>query len=405
MKSKLNRRIFTVCNVAYLDKVMALADSLFDNDGIKLDVYIFDGKRKLNSNNRICNIIWMEDLNIPDFKIMAFKYTVIELTTSLKPLIAEIILKESSKVIFLDPDTYIFNSIQSVFDDLDRHPVVLTPHYYTPKITGGIDDERLLRFGFYNLGFFAVNDSPESKKFLKWWSSRCLENAFDDAQFGVFTDQKWVSIAPSFFNFIHSSTNPGLNVAYWNIEERIISEGNLKKYLVNNQVPLILFHFSSYNKKIPHKLSKIDINIGQNSASILNEICLSYGAKLSKYEELCQDKKYFYDYMSNGDYISPTLRRAYASIVKELPKDCDPFDSNGPIAVFARKNNLVQLNNKPFILQGYNNIKEHSVKIKIVYSLMRVALKILGPNRYMNFSKLLVYLSSYQRNRDMWKFK
>jgi hypothetical protein len=402
MIKKKNVAVFTVCNVAYLNKVMVLADSLFKTNQIKLDIFIFDSKRELNIPE-ICNIHWIEDLDIPDFKSLAFKYTIIEFSTALKPWLALNLLERNSKVIFFDPDVMVLNTVDTIFEELDEHPVILTPHYFNPKNNGLIDDTRLMRFGYLNLGFFAVNGTDESRAFLSWWSERCMSNSFDDAQFGIFTDQKWVSIAQCFYPFLSVSYNPGYNTAFWNLDERTISKNDEGEYLINNKYPLLFFHFSSFDFDNPEELSKKEFEIGENKMTLLSELGNSYAGKLNSLGSITSDTDYSFDYMSNGKYISPSLRRAYASIYQELPQDHDPFDSNGVVYRFARKNHLIQKNNTKFLVQGYNNVAEHGNKIRFAFALMRLLLRVIGPNSFMNFSRFLVYLSSYQRNPEMWK--
>lgn len=403
MSENTNVSIFTVCNVAYLNKVMVLAESVFLHNGIKTDVFVFDKKRRLNVNLEYCNIHWIEDEKIPNFKNLAFKYTVIELTTALKPFLALKLLKHSSKVLFFDPDVMVFNSLRQIIDQLDKYSIIITPHYFIPKINGLIDDARLMRFGPYNLGFFAANNSNESKEFLNWWSERCVADGFDDAQFGIFTDQKWVSIALCFFPFIHVSYNSGLNVAFWNLEERSVSVTNEGKYIINNEFPLVFFHFSSFNKKSPEKLSYRNFNKGQNTDSIIAELGLLYASKLKDLTSITSETAYTFDYMSDGRYISPTLRRAYAFIMNKLPVGHDPFDSSGVVADFAKKNHLFQKRNKRYIQLGYNNLTNNSEKLNIVFIFMKLLLSLFGPNNFMNLSRLFVYLSSFQRIDNFWK--
>lgn len=395
--------IFTVCNVAYLDKVMVLAESVFKNNGIRLNVFLFDKKREVEFPTDCCKIHWIEGLEIPDFSRLAFKYTIVELSTALKPWIALRLLQEYSRVVFLDPDVMVFNDLSCVFDDLDLYPVVITPHYFTPKDNGMIDDARIMKFGAYNLGFFAVNNSQESMRFLSWWSDRCLSNAFDDAQFGIFTDQKWVTIAPCFFPSIHVSYNPGLNVAFWNLDERTISIDIDGKYMVNDQCPLLFIHFSSFDNVSPERLSKRDFDSGQNEEFLIAQLGLMYWERLAQYKNISNDKRYSYDYMSDGRYISPSLRRAYVAFIDGFPEGHDPFDGDGVVADYAVKNNLFQKNNKSHSVEGYSAAANHSFKFKLVYFVMRRILRILGPNDFMNFSRLLVFLSGYHRNRNLWK--
>lgn len=384
---------------------MVLAESVYKFNKIKTDIFVFDKKREVDVDLGVCNLHWVEELEIPKFNSLSFKYTIIELSTALKPWLALKLLKKYPKVIFLDPDVMVFNHLESVFDDLEHYPVIITPHYFFPKENGMIDDEKIMRFGSYNLGFFAVNCSPESKKFLCWWSARCLSNGFDDAQFGIFTDQKWVSIAQCFFPFLHVSYNPGLNVAFWNLDERTISIDIDGQYLVNKEYHLLFFHFSSFDNNHPENLSKRDFDMGSNNNSIISELGLIYSERLNQNNNISDDTTYSFDYMSDGRYISPSFRRAYAAHLNDFPANHNPFDGYGLVADYAKKNHLYQKNNKNYSVQGYNSIDNHTIKLKIVYYLMRCALKILGPNNFMNLSRLLVYLSSYHRNQNIWKFK
>jgi hypothetical protein len=400
--------LFTVCNVAYLNKAMALAESTYKFNNIKVDIFLFDRKRDLNVNYDICNIWWVEDLDIPNFNNLAFKYSVIELTTSLKPYISLYLLsKNFEKVIFLDPDIMVFNSIQSILIELENNPVIITPHYIYPKINGMSDDNRLMKFGCYNLGFFAVSASKEALEFLSWWSDRCLQNAFDDVQYGIFTDQKWVNIAQCFFPFIYVSYNPGYNVAYWNLDERHITVNTNSEYFINESFQLVFFHFSSFDSSSdsssPANLSKLPFYMGKNDDSIITDILLLYKNTLNKYISVSSDTCYSFDYMSNGNYISPTLRRAYAAMFKYFNSVNNPFEANSEVSKFALRNNLFERNNTIFKNEGYNSISKNKRKFSIIFLVMRFLLKVLGPNKFMNFSKLMIYLSGYHRNSEMWK--
>jgi len=397
-----NTSVFTVCNVAYLDKAMVLAESIYETNGIKLNVFVFDKKRVIKLFN-FCNIIWIEDIEIPNFESLSFKYTIIELTTSFKPFLALYLLKKYSKVIFFDPDVMVFNSLSSIVNQLDFYPVLLTPHYFNPNLNGAINDERLMRFGMYNLGFFAVNNKVESFNFLSWWSERCFLNGFDDAQFGIFTDQKWVNIAPCFFPFLHTCYHSGYNVAYWNLKERTLLKNINGSYVINNEDSLIFFHFSSFEYLNPGKLSKHDFELGNNNLNDISEFGKMYFKEILKFENIAEDSNYSYEYMSNNKYISPTLRRAYASIVSELPIHHNPFDSNGAVYMFAKKNYLFQKDNFKYKAEGYSDINNHAFKFKIIYILLRKILFIIGPNKFMNLSKLLIFLSGYNKNSGMWK--
>ncbi len=396
--------VFTVANLAYLNKALVLAESLLHFDRILLNIYIIDRKVQIDLPSSLANFIWIEDIGFADLYDLAFKYDITEFSTSLKPSLTLKLLEQFQKVIFLDPDTCLYHSVAPILNDLDDYDIVLTPHYTIPHSKTLPDsDLGMMRFGSFNLGFFAVTNSEQGRYFLNWWDDRCRRFCYFETQFGLSTDQKWVSIAPCFFQNLYVSFNLGYNVAFWNLQERKLSKDSIGNYLVNDKHPLIFFHFSSFDEENPGLLSKRSFNRNENISNVLVELGLTYNDALQANKKLVSVTKYGFDYMSNGNYISPTLRRAYACVVEELPLCHDPFDINGPVGKFAKKNYLFEKNNHLYAADSYGAISKHKVKFATINFLMRFLLRILGPNRFTNFSRLMVYLSSYRNNRDLWK--
>lgn len=406
MNSKILDRcdIFTVCNLAYLPKALVLAESLLKHNAEKLKIFIIDRKCDVALPSSLAEFIWIEDIEVPNIYELAFKYDITEFSTSVKPFITLMLLEDSDKVIFLDPDTCVYHSMGGIINDLDEYPIVLTPHYISPGGDGRVDgDVGMMRFGSFNLGFYAVNRSKEALTFLKWWSDKCLRFCYFESQFGLSTDQKWVSIAPCFFENLHISFDIGMNMAFWNLHERILKKTQNREYVVNDQYPLIFFHFSSFDEVNPELLSKRDFPERGAGRNDWFDISRDYKASLQVHTHGSARKKYAFDYMSNGDYISPTLRRAYACISNELPRGHDPFDSAGVVGEFAKKNFLLEKSNSPYVMDSYGAMGGHKAKFAVVNFTMRLLLRIFGPNRFTNFSRLLVYLSSYRQNRDLWR--
>jgi len=396
--------IFTVCNLAYLPKALVLAESVLEYNSIKLRIYIFDRKVTTDFSDLKADIFWMEDLNVPDFYELAFKYDIIELSTSLKPYISLTLLEQFNKVIFLDPDTCLYSSVEPILTDLEAHSIVLTPHYTTPQ-TDDISesDVGMMRFGSFNLGFYAVKHTDQGIGFLAWWSNRCLQFSYMESQFGLSTDQKWVSIAPCFFEDLYVSFNLGYNVAPWNSFERRIAKDSNGRYLVNEKYPLVFFHFSNFNTDDLDYFNKRSLYEKNVKRPDLLELGTRYNQALITNTTEAAKTKYGFDYMSDGEYISPALRRAYACISGELPKNHDPFDSKGVVGLFARKNFLFENEAKPYKTNGFGDLSENKTKLDVIYFVMRLILRLTGPNRFQNFSRLLVYLSSYRQNRGLWK--
>lgn len=399
---------FTVCNVAYMDKALSLAESYFEHVRKKLTIVLFDKKRDLISLEHLVDIIWVEEMGCENLKQLAFKYNIIEFSTSLKPYITMFLLEQYDKVIFLDPDTYLYDNVDVIVNLLDSEDIVVTPHYVTPQKRGAElykNDIGLMRFGSFNLGFFAIRKSDESLRFLKWWDERCQDLCFLETQFGLATDQKWVSIAPCLFPSLHICFHLGINVAFWNMHERKITSRDMsKKFVINNTFDLILFHYSSFSESEPLILTPKPFGYDISNETSLHEVIKIYSTSLEKYKILLKDvdKQYSYDFLSDGLYVSPTLRLAYASMLDEFPKDVDPFDAKGLIGHFAKKNYLLSGKTK-YTLYGINNIESNKGKLLIVTKILKFILYCIGPNSFMNLSRLFVFLSSYRMNKKLWE--
>ncbi len=396
--------VFTVCNIAYLPKALVLADSLREHNATRLNVILFDRKQELSPHPETVDITWLEDLGVPEWKQLAFIYDIIEFSTSLKPFIALKLLEKHRRVIFLDPDTAVYSALDPILKDLDVSPVVLTPHYIKPQPdTEGESDLAMMRFGSFNLGFFAVTKSSEAAYFLNWWNRRCIDFCFMESQFGLSTDQKWVSIAPCFFDFLKISFNPGYNAAPWNTFERTLTSKNGEQYMVNHVHPLIFFHFSNFDHTDPQYLNKRASNETGKRYELLEQLGKDYSQKLKFHESTIKRLPYSFDYMSDGSYISPTLRRAYASVRRKLPAHADPFNSTEVVGNFARKNGLVM--RKTQQRYSYPGLKEANGNQRIlgfIYWMMRIFLRAFGPNRFYDLSKLMVFLSVYRKDHKYW---
>jgi len=397
--------VFTVCNLHYLPKALVLAESVLKYNARILKIFLCDRKADVDLAGLPADIFWIEDMGVPDLYQLAFKYDIIEFSTSLKPFLTLKLLEEVERVIFLDPDTCAYHSLEPILRDLDDHSVVLTPHYTTPQSDDPSErDVAMMRFGSFNLGFYAVRNSSQGVDFLRWWSARCFQLSYMEAQFGLSTDQKWVTIAPALFSDLYVSFNLGYNVAPWNVYEREITVDSDGQYWINGTFPMIFFHFSNFDRTDPEYLNKRSAVEKGACKPVLGALSIEYDQRLSALKNEAAKMKYGFDYMSGGEYISPTLRRAYACILDELPRNHDPFDSDGVVGKFARKNHLFEKKPVPYSSVGFRHIPAHRNKLKIVYFFMRGLLRLIGPNRFQNFSRLLVYLSSYRQNRGLWKY-
>lgn len=173
------------------------------------------------------HIVRLAELDIPDLRRWIFQHALVELCTAVKgPMLQHLLARGARKVVYLDPDIAIFAPLEPIEAALDRHDVVLTPHLLEPEPTHArvVDNEICaLRHGIFNLGFLAVANTTEGRRFADWWSARLLEFCVDDPASGLFTDQRWCDHAPVFFPTLHILRDPGYNVASWNVAQRPVT--------------------------------------------------------------------------------------------------------------------------------------------------------------------------------------
>ena len=189
----------------------------------------------------------LRDLGLPRFDRFTFQYTILELNTAIKPWVfAALFARGYERVLYFDPDIKLYGSIAPVLAHLDHAQIVLTPH-----LTDRLDDGRhpseltILQSGTYNLGFIALRQSPETRRFVEWWQSKLLRDCVVDIPRGLFTDQKWIDLVPGMYGGVAVERDPGWNVAYWNLNHRDVTRDADGQTRVNGR-PLLFFHFSGF---------------------------------------------------------------------------------------------------------------------------------------------------------------
>jgi hypothetical protein len=164
---------------------------------------------------------------------------------------------EAQFVHYFDPDIIIYQPLTEIENGLKDHSLFLTPHTLKayPDDACSPNERGLLNTGLYNLGFIGTKRSETTHQFLQWWKDRLFDQCYIDLANGMFVDQLWVNFAPIFYDDVFVSRHLGLNMAYWNLHERQITNDN-EPYLVNNTFPLVFFHFSGYSPEKPTVISK-----------------------------------------------------------------------------------------------------------------------------------------------------
>lgn len=196
-------------------------------------------------------LLTFEQLHIPNYSSWLFRHRVVEICTAAKgPALSYFLVREKhDKVMYLDPDIMVCNSLTPLDNLLDSYDILLTPHMLAPqKTTQSIIDNELcaLQHGTFNLGFVAVANRGDGLRFSNWWRDRLLSYCYDDIPSGIFTDQRWCDLAPSFFPNMHIVRDPGCNAASWNLTDRTIIRDSHGTFFANEN-PLCFYHFTGFD--------------------------------------------------------------------------------------------------------------------------------------------------------------
>lgn len=276
------------------------------------------------------NIILLRDLAIENKPAWIFQHNVVELCTAVKGLGFQEIAREhgADKIVFLDPDIVVFSDLGLIRDALDEHSVLLTPHQTEPETTRGavLDNEvASLKYGVFNLGFLAVRNCGEGMRFIQWWSDRLLDFCFDDRERGLFTDQKWVDLAPALFADLCILRDPQLNVSTWNINQRKLS-GDLVSGITVDGQPLCFYHFSGLDSGAMKVMSEM-YGVASPVLEALRSWYLEECEKMGQSE--LGDRPGRYNVYSDGEKIRPAERLLYRYREELREQFPDPFDCTG----------------------------------------------------------------------------
>ena len=275
-------------------------------------------------------LILVESLPIDNFKQWIFSHRLVELCTAVKGTALEWIFEkyEAQKVFYFDPDMAVFSRLDELICELDRNSILLTPHQTEPEIShkGIIDNEMCsLRHGVFNLGFVGVANTGEGRRFARWWRDRLLYFCHDDHARSLFTDQKWVNLAPCMFDEVKILRSPAFNVATWNLSTRKAT-GSLDSGISINGESLGFYHFSGFDSGAQERQLK---EYGDHSPVLFDlrnwyiETCEQHGQR-----ELgaIPSKFSFYD---DGQAIPDGHRILYRERLDLRQAFSDPFVTKG----------------------------------------------------------------------------
>ncbi|RHK00938.1 hypothetical protein DW089_08860 [Acidaminococcus sp. AM05-11] len=363
--------IFTSICSNYLHKARTLAKSVKENisDSKFLVCLVEDSIPQNASYEYFDEIVLAKDAWEGNFERFIFKHSIVEASTSVKGQFFRYLYKKfpnESQFVYLDPDTYVYSDFIELKELLKDNPIVLCPHLLQP---GNIDMElSSTAHGVYNLGFLGVNSSEEAQKFINWWADRLFLFCYDDMGKGIFTDQKWVDLAPCFFNVLILK-HRGYDFAPWSLLNCGMTEENDKIYIQGD--PLRFIHFSGYGATAEKCMREWLPEGNHPFKKLYQEYSLIHDA--NNYDNVSQ-AKWTYSCYKSGEKISQKVREKYRASNEIMYLVENPFEKSN---AFYNKLNLKRTRNHnrkiaqyyQKVINTYNQEGIHGVIKKTIHKL------------------------------------
>lgn len=283
-------------------------------------------------------VLFASDLGIPAFDNLAFRYSILELNTAVKPYLLEHLHRQEGcrAVCYLDPDILVTGDLSPLFDWLEDNDALLTPHILEPIEDDRTPSERdFLLSGIHNLGFLGMAFNARTLPFLRWWQDRLFHHCEHRVERGLFVDQKWMDFAPAFLDHLKVIRDPGYNVAYWNLMHRHLEENASGTGWTVSGHTLRFFHFSGIAWDQPDQVSKYQNRFQLRDRPDLEPLFRLYRERLTE-EGIARESRrpYGYGHFDNGAPIPSVARDLVQLWDREGKRWAAPFSSDEPRSLY-----------------------------------------------------------------------
>lgn len=260
------------------------------------------------------DLIRIEELGLPDFDAFVFRYDILELNTAIKPYVFRLLRQRhpDAALVYLDPDIDVIAPLQPVAALLDDGALaVLTPHLNAPATDDRHPGElAILRSGTYNLGFVAIGAQPQAGRLIDWWAEKLEFGCVADPAAGLFTDQKWMDLAPGLFPDVRILRHDGCNLAYWNLAQRAVHHDGMR-WRANGD-DLVFVHFSGIDVDQPQLFSRHQDRYRRSTLGALEPLYTRYLERLrANGHARHRTKPYAFGTFADGEPVTRPLRLVY----------------------------------------------------------------------------------------------
>lgn len=338
------RNYCTLLDSKYLDRLLALYNSLKKHSSAKFTLYVLCmDDTALTVLQNYChteNLILVPLNAIESKRLLSIKKlrTNAEYCWTCTPLIIRYVFEEFNvdNCTYIDADIYFFSDPEILFSK--KSDTILVEHRLpnTPKFK-----EIEKNNGIYCVEFNYFNNSINSQNMLNYWSDACLNWCYARSEDGKYGDQKYLEYFERNFDNVNITSNIGAGVAPWNLRDYKLIKYDGDRILLDYQGKknnLVFYHFSGIKF-----ITKNKVNIGTSCKDkiLKNLIYLPYLKELVMYRKmLCSNYKIKFDikisYSNNilrkiyQRYIHPIRIKCLSDVIdlKKLEKDAEIYESS-----------------------------------------------------------------------------
>jgi hypothetical protein len=244
--------MLTIGTVNHIPGIRVALDTFREHHpDARLFTCLVDGPTTRDSDLALPGVVFsVDNLTLPGGRRFAFKFNAFELCCALKPFAASYVLEQyrADRLVYLDSDVMVFAPMDDCLAaGWNTARILCTPHFVAWPTQPAEILRQVRQYGTYNAGFFGVQDAPETRRFLSWWGGMCSEMGISEPTTGRFVDQIWLDLVVADRYGFAPILDPGMNVGYWNLSERILSKDG-STWRVNHR-DLKFFHFSGFDSK------------------------------------------------------------------------------------------------------------------------------------------------------------
>jgi hypothetical protein len=277
-------------------------------------------------------LLLLEDVSIPNLPRFRFGHGEQELSYASTPYLLEALLERGfSGALFFKQESLVVGDQGPVLDGLRAHSILLTPHLLDPL--SGPDraarELNILQSGVFNAGLVGVRDTPSGRDFLRWWQDRVYAHCRHAVADGLHYEQRWLDLAPAFFEDVCVLRDPGANVGHWNLPDRAAEEPRL-------------FRFSGFDPAQPGRVTRYSARVSMAELGATADRFAGYAEALyaAGWSE-AQRWPYAYGSFANGVAIPAVARQLYLQLGDAVERFGDPFRTSGPDSYFRWLNEQV----------------------------------------------------------------